>query len=310
MPIEFFRNEMMNKLFIPMVAVGTVAVTAGVVSAVDWAPFNEAANLNTPEPELPSDGGDNAGGTGTDGDNTTDEDTDAGTDGDTDVVGPEPDPDIPFVFDTPDYDIMGGLNDGGITEQQREYIETTTSSIIRCTSDTNYFMEFGFNDAEEKWTYIISPFSGDNPVKLLSDYSFTGVVLPDGKFGFRWYKETFEYEDQSGNKLWTNVSEADSNTQYGNQDGIISFSEWKTYMISTYPISYDYENCSELQISNTAAYTSGENVSTNVVDTSDSTVINNDTTGTTNRGIPKSLIVGVSTFAMISVAGMAYRIRL
>ncbi len=253
MPIEFFRNEMMNKLFIPMVATGSVALTAGVVTTVNWSSVGSTVtSIDIPDISLPEFGGSDSGDNTSSNDSTDTSGSDVEDSEDVETVGPS-NPDSNSSrggFNEDDYSSMGGLDYGDITDEEIGYITTDTTSIVRCgaNGNENAFMEFGFNDNNDEWTYLIAPQSG--AALLLSKYSYYEEGA-DGNFatGFRFLSSNFGYTNYAGGAfIWQDELAADT-SEYGNNDGIVTWLEWRQYMVDEKAITQGFGDCSVLQVS-------------------------------------------------------------
>ncbi len=233
MSIEFFRNEMMNKLFVPMVATGAVALTTITVTSINWSGVgNTLTSVDMPSlPEFGGNGSESNGGTGTVDD--TEEEV---------VETPSVESGGGFSTESSDYDEMGGLDTSGTSEEDLAEISFTTTSIMRCTDGTSSgaFMEFGFNDDMQDWTYLITTELGTDPVKLLSYYTYADI--------FADYQESFGYKLENGTLLWSYQIGAD--TTYGNNDGTVSWQEWKDYVVNIKSIEQGFGNCNEYAVEN------------------------------------------------------------
>ncbi len=261
MPIEFFRNDMMNKLFLPVVGMGSVALTAVVVTTVDWAGVKDAIpDIDIPDiPSLPG-----------------------GSD------------DVPSIssgsFDEEEYEDMGGLGTDGISDEDLTTITSGTTAVVRCTGGgtAGYFMEFGFNDDEDSWTYAIMPQYGTAPVKLMSDFSYIS--------DFVFIKENFGFQHGAGSYIWQDQTEADLQIYGGNDDGTVSWDEWKDYMITVKAVEQGYLDCDKYVVGQVTTEPEPEET----VD--DPGVVD-------SGGIPTSVIIGLSIVGLIGAAGIVYKIK-
>ncbi len=268
MPIEFFRNEMMNKLFIPMVATGTVAVTAVVVTTVNWSAIGDTKtgieNPNNPD-DIPG------------------------------TVDPEDEDEISMgVFDDTDYDDMGGIqyadDEDETTVDAVEMVKAATSSITRCYNPVmpGYFVELGFNDENEEFTYVMNPQFGENPLKFMSLYTYY-----DDPVGFLFIANSYKYMDITTEEVvWQNLMDADASI-YGDNDGTVEWLEWKEYMLENSVKSTGFTVCEETIVE---------------VETPTETDEDNDSLQVSG-GIPTALVIVLSGITMLGAAGIVYKIK-
>ncbi len=216
MPVKLFASELLNKIFIPVMATGTVA-TAGVVAAVTVPDDSTLTSSN------------GSGRRNNEGD----------------------DLEISLsLFDNSDYEeYSSGLNYGDITSEEIARIETETTSVSRCYNPAlpGYFMEYGFNDNDSEWTYLINhgvtPYGEDASfMSLHSNFDDEGII------GFKYHAITFGYMDEDTLELkWQENGE--------------SWTRWKYNTIKNYSRNKGFSQCDGYEVIDGKAHLRSSNYS-------------------------------------------------